>query len=318
MVALLLVIPLAPGSDGFTRDLELTGTLDCGVASGARCVIGDTVAIWTTDVDGRRRLVSIDVSWVRTHLSGLDQDDLVSFEVRDLGDGRFQAVAFHAGTSQAGTVVGGSSTGSYAASHSGSKDPDEDDPPVEALQAGLSPTSTPTSTPRPAPTSTASPTSTSTPAATTTATATATATSTSTSTATPTATLTPTPTPTSTATPTSTPVPPTISIADAVLLPDADTQDFARFAVTLDKVWTQTVTVNFATQDGTYLSTTGYFPLSTDVTFEPGATLQFVDVAIRATNCTGSPKNFFGNLSSPINATILDPQGEALLPVGAC
>src|SRR5436190_5072341 len=84
-----------PTTSSLGKDLELTGTVDCGLASGARCSIGDTLRLWTTDVDGTRRLVEIDVSWIRDQLGGIDQDDLLSFEVRDLGDYRFQAIAIH-------------------------------------------------------------------------------------------------------------------------------------------------------------------------------------------------------------------------------
>src|SRR5436190_18566175 len=84
-----------PTTSSLGKDLELTGTVDCGLASGARCSIGDTLRLWTTDVDGTRRLVEIDVSWIRDQLGGIDQDDLMSFEVRDLGGGHFQAIAVH-------------------------------------------------------------------------------------------------------------------------------------------------------------------------------------------------------------------------------
>src|SRR5437867_2799804 len=75
---------MLPPASGLGKDIELTGTVDCGVRSGSRCAIGDVLRIWTTDVDGTRRLVTIDVSWVADQLPGIDQDDLMSFEVRDL------------------------------------------------------------------------------------------------------------------------------------------------------------------------------------------------------------------------------------------
>ncbi len=307
---LLLTIQFLPLSTGLTKDLELTGTLDCGAKSGAHCAIGDTVVIWTTDIDGTRRQATIDVSWIRGALPDLDQDDLVSFEVRDLGDGRFQAIAFHDPGDHQGTTVIGSSTGSRTASHGGAKDEDEDDEAVVLSNIGVS---TPTPTLTPAPTSTASPTSTTTPLPTTTATATATSTSTVTSTAT----LSPTATSTSTPTPTSTPVPPTISISDATIQEVLGEQVTATFTITLDKVWTQTVTVLVSTQNGTYIAPADYTAVANQlVTFNPGVTSQPFVVQID-TNCTFTSKNFFANLSSPTNATILDGQGEAIVPPGS-
>src|SRR4051812_34299962 len=74
---------IAPAPSGLSKDLELTGTVDCGVRSGHTCAIGDVVSIWTTDVDGTRRLVPVDITWIRSQLPGLDQDDQITFEVRD-------------------------------------------------------------------------------------------------------------------------------------------------------------------------------------------------------------------------------------------
>src|SRR5207237_1068133 len=116
LLTLIVVCLFLPVPSGLGKDIELTGTIDCGGASGATCSIGSTVSIWTTDVDGTRKLVTVDVQWIVSQLPVLHQDDLITFEVEDLGDGHFQVVAVHGIDGVSGTNVPGASTGSHLAS----------------------------------------------------------------------------------------------------------------------------------------------------------------------------------------------------------
>jgi hypothetical protein len=334
---------LAPVPSSLSKDLELTGTIDCGVGSGKPCDVGDTVFIWTDDVDGTRRLVAVDVSWIRSQVSGVDQDDLISFEVRDLGDGHFQALAIHDQHGQDGTHVQGASTGSHQASQNGNRcgaTCDGDDTLNSSggadatATATLAPTSTTTITPSPTLTATATFTSTAVPTATGTATATqtATATATSTLTATPTSTATATATSTATSTatatptftPTVTPTPlPGVSISDATL--DPPTESIATFTITLNTASLLPVSVLFMTHDGTgpagYHAPADYTAVTTTVVFPPGSTSQTVNVHLVNTNC-GFPfvtHNLSAVISVPVNAVIIDDTGIALIPpASAC
>ena len=94
------------------------------------------------------------------------------------------------------------------------------------------------------------------------------------------------------------------------------------FTVTLSAPSTQTVTVNYATDDGTAL-TTGpanspffdYTPQSGQVIFTPDPTTgltpttQTITIQVRPDSFTESPETFSVNLTNPTYATILDGQG---------
>ena len=194
------------------------------------------------------------------------------------------------------------------------------------------PTPTPTGTPTPTPTGTLTPTPTRTPNGS----------------PAPTDTPTPTPTGTLTSTPTSTPTPtpttgtlPTLSIGNARVVEPSSSSTLgtvdAVFTVTLSAASNQTVTVNFATADGTatgvgalpdpddacvnddgdcdYLTTSG------QLSFAPDETSRTITVRVIGDNvCEGGDgiETFFVNLSSAANATIGDGQGLGEIVDGDC
>jgi hypothetical protein len=119
--------------------------------------------------------------------------------------------------------------------------------------------------------------------------------------------------PTGTVTPGSGPVP-TLSIDDVSVLEGAN----ATFPVTLSAVSSQSVTVNFATANGTATAPGDYTPVSGTLTFPPGTTTQSIVVPIHsdttAPTVVGAaavepPESFSVNLSGATGATIADPQG---------
>lgn len=70
------------------KDFDVTGTLDCGVRSGQKCVFSDwetgpSLAMYTEDISGESMRFVVDASWLRDHLTAFRQDDLVWFTVRD-------------------------------------------------------------------------------------------------------------------------------------------------------------------------------------------------------------------------------------------
>jgi hypothetical protein len=114
-----------------------------------------------------------------------------------------------------------------------------------------------------------------------------------------------------------------VSIADGVR--DSSNDRLYHFDVTLDQVSTQTVTVRFSTENGVapnaYTAPTDYTAVvNLLVTFNPGTTLQTVDVTLVRSNCSAPaiPRHFFGTLASPTNAVIVDDRGLANVPVGPC
>jgi hypothetical protein len=83
---------LAPSSVALAKEYDVAGTVDCGVPSGRDCTTRDTLDLWTDDVSGTRQLVTVNVSWIKSQLPKLDQDDPIDLEVRDQPDGTIQAI----------------------------------------------------------------------------------------------------------------------------------------------------------------------------------------------------------------------------------
>src|SRR4051812_6566153 len=72
-----LVVPLAFPVAGLAKTFGVTGTIDCGLPSGKRCTIGDTVTIRTSDISGSDENVAVDISWIKRFFEeeDFDQDD---------------------------------------------------------------------------------------------------------------------------------------------------------------------------------------------------------------------------------------------------
>ena len=83
----------------------------------------------------------------------------------------------------------------------------------------------------------------------------------------------------------------------------------ATFAVTLSAASTQTVTVTYATSNGTATAGSDYQAKSGTLTFAPGETSKPVTVLVNGDRVAEPNETFFVNLSGPTNATIGDGQG---------
>src|SRR5439155_900640 len=114
--------------------------------------------------------------------------------------------------------------------------------------------------------------------------------------------------------------PPSLSINNVSLTEGNSGTTNATFTVTLSAASSKTVTVSFATADGTALAGSDYTATNGVLTFNPGQTTRTVSVpvigdAITELNETfvvtlSNPTNAtFVNLSNPVNATIADGQG---------
>jgi hypothetical protein len=85
------------------------------------------------------------------------------------------------------------------------------------------------------------------------------------------------------------------------------------FTVTLSAVSASTVTVNFATADGTASAGSDYAATSGVLTFAPGVTTQTVTVNVTGDTTPEANETFFVNLSGAANATIATAQGTGTI-----
>jgi hypothetical protein len=106
---------------------------------------------------------------------------------------------------------------------------------------------------------------------------------------------------------------PSISINDVSQLEGNKGTTAFNFTVSLSASSSQTVTVHFATQDGTATSKKGknndYTAKSGTVTFKPGQITQTITIQVSGDKTPEPNETFFVNLSNPTNATIADGQG---------
>ncbi len=79
--------------------------------------------------------------------------------------------------------------------------------------------------------------------------------------------------------------------------------------MTLSATSTQTVTVQYATANGTATAGSDYTTTSGTLTFTPGQLTQTVPVPVLGDTVFEPTETFVVNLSNPINATIGDGQG---------
>jgi autotransporter-associated beta strand protein len=108
---------------------------------------------------------------------------------------------------------------------------------------------------------------------------------------------------------------PTISIDDASITEgNSGTLDVA-LPVTLSAASGKTVTVNFATADGTATEHPGndYDGVSGVITFTPGETDDEVDVTVNGDTDVETDETFFVNLTGPTNSSVVDAQGQGTI-----
>lgn len=106
------------------------------------------------------------------------------------------------------------------------------------------------------------------------------------------------------------PAQPTLSINDVTVTEGNAGTINANFTVSLSAPSSQTVTVNYATADGTATGGSDYRAIaSTQLTFPPMTTSQSVTVIVNGDVLDEPNETFFVNLSGPTNATIADGQG---------
>jgi hypothetical protein len=106
---------------------------------------------------------------------------------------------------------------------------------------------------------------------------------------------------------------PSLSIADTVVTEGDSGTKTVTFTVTLSAASGQSVSVNYATANGTASSATDYIATSGTLTFAPGTTSRTFTVSIRGDNTTESLETFVVNLSGAVSATIADSQATCFI-----
>src|SRR5262249_18031640 len=85
------------------------------------------------------------------------------------------------------------------------------------------------------------------------------------------------------------------------------------FKVILSRQSTQTVTVDFATADGTAMAGSDYVKASGRLTFPPGTLIQTIAITIIGDTKVEPDETFTVNLTNPVNAVIVKGQGTGVI-----
>jgi pseudomonalisin len=107
---------------------------------------------------------------------------------------------------------------------------------------------------------------------------------------------------------------PAVSVGDvSVVEGNAGTTTPATFTVTLSRPSGGTVTVRYATANGTAAAPVDYQASSGTLTFAPGVTSQTVTVMVKGDTLYENDETFFLNLSAATRAVIADGRGQATI-----
>jgi hypothetical protein len=107
---------------------------------------------------------------------------------------------------------------------------------------------------------------------------------------------------------------PTISINDVSVDEGNSGTTNANFTVSLSSASGKTVTVNYATADGTATTADNdYSGTNSSLTFTPGQTGKTISVAVKGDVTNESDETVLLNISNPSNATISDSQGQGTI-----
>jgi len=102
---------------------------------------------------------------------------------------------------------------------------------------------------------------------------------------------------------------PAISIEDVSVANGTSGTTAATFTVVLSAASARTITVDFATADGTASAGNDYVAQSGSLTFSPGEISQQITVLVNGNTTIGPDQTFFVNLSNPTNASLAKGQG---------
>jgi Calx-beta domain len=100
-----------------------------------------------------------------------------------------------------------------------------------------------------------------------------------------------------------------LAISDARTIEPLTGVRVARFVVTLTPASTSTVTVDFASLDGTAMAPGDYAATQGTLTFQPGQTKRAIGVQVKSDTLTEPVETFTVNLSNAVGASIADGSG---------
>jgi hypothetical protein len=106
---------------------------------------------------------------------------------------------------------------------------------------------------------------------------------------------------------------PTLSINDVTVTEGNTGTTPATFTVTLSAQSGKTVTVTYATADGTAMAGSDYVPAAGELIFAPGETSKQITVLVNGDLLDEPNETFFVDLTIPVNATISDGQGQGTI-----
>ena len=104
-----------------------------------------------------------------------------------------------------------------------------------------------------------------------------------------------------------------LSVNDLVIAEGSNGVVQANFNINLSSVQNETVSVDFATQDGSALAGQDYVSTNGTVTFAPGERVKVIPVAVTADEAPEPDETFFLTLSNPINGWIASATGSCLI-----
>ena len=110
--------------------------------------------------------------------------------------------------------------------------------------------------------------------------------------------------------------PPALSINNVTQSEGTTGTSAFTFTVTLAYSVSQTVTVDYATADGTATAPSDYTATSGTLSFAPGVTSQTITVLVNGDTEVEGDETFTVNLSNPVNATIATAQGIGTIVEG--
>lgn len=109
------------------------------------------------------------------------------------------------------------------------------------------------------------------------------------------------------------PPPPTVRIGDVTVTEGNSGSTIAAFTVTLSATWGETVTVDYATADGTATAGGDYQAQSGTLTFAPGQTSKTITVAVTGDGLAEPTETFSVSLTGATNAAIAVQQGNGTI-----
>ena len=98
--------------------------------------------------------------------------------------------------------------------------------------------------------------------------------------------------------------PPTLFIADKIITEEDSTTATVTYTVNLSATSAKSISVKYATVDGTAIAGTDYIATNGIITFAPGETTKFITVQVLGDTIDEFDETFFLNLSDATNATI--------------